>query len=174
MKKLTTAVFIASVLGSAGVANGADFKNTASIGYAQTQLSGAYSGSMPGVNLKYHWEDRNSGFGAIGSFSYNKSSIGNIRDSKIKQISFLAGPSYRFNDYVSAYALLGVARMKADIPNLNNKGDTKFTYGAGIQINPMESWAIDASYQYARFDSGFTDSPRIKAGTWVVGVGYSF
>lgn len=175
MNKITAVVLSVLIIGSTGIASAADYKNTASIGYAQTQLSGFYSGGMPGVNLKYHWEDLNSGFGAIASVSYTENNISNGWGGKVKQTTFLVGPSYRFNDYISAYVMAGIANGKVDVPAWDDhQSQNKFTYGAGVQVNPTADWAIDASYQYARFDSGYEPSPHINAGTWVVGVGYSF
>ncbi|ENC7115915.1 outer membrane beta-barrel protein [Salmonella enterica] len=175
MKKITAVILTCLIAGSVGVANAADYKNTASIGYAQTQLGGFYSGGMPGVNLKYHWEDLDSGFGAIASTSYTENNISNGWGGKIKQTTFLVGPSYRFSDYFNAYVMAGIANGKVDVPALNDhQSQNKFTYGVGFQVNPVDYLAIDASYQYARFNSGNEISPHIDAGTWVIGVGYSF
>ncbi len=175
MNKIAVVVLAGLALGSIGVANADLPANTLSIGYAQTQLGGFYSGSMPGVNVKYHWEDMSSGFGAIASASYTRADIENGWGGTVEQTSFLIGPSYRFNDYLNAYLLLGIANGKVDVPAWDDhQSQSVFSYGAGLQVNPATNWAIDASYQYARFDSHYDYSPHIDAGTWVIGVGYRF
>lgn len=45
MKKIVVAVLVGLALGSIGVANAAGYKNTVSIGYAYTDLSGWLSGN---------------------------------------------------------------------------------------------------------------------------------
>lgn len=175
MKKIAVAVMVGLAFGSIGVANADLPSNTLSIGYAQTQLGGFYSGSMPGVNVKYHWEDMGSDFGAIASLSYTKADIKNGWGGSIEQTSVMVGPSYRFNDYVNAYLLLGVANGKVDVPVWDDhQSQSAFSYGAGLQVNPATNWAVDFSYQYARFDSHDEFNPHIDAGTWVIGVGYRF
>lgn len=63
MKKIVVAVLVGLALGSIGVANAAGYKNTVSIGYAYTDLSGWLSGNANGANIKYNWEDLDSGLG---------------------------------------------------------------------------------------------------------------
>lgn len=173
MKKIVVAALVGLALGSIGAAN-ATSRNTIAIGYAQTQLSGLYSGSMPGVNVKYHWEDLDSGFGAIASISYTKADILNASGGTIEQGSFLVGPSYRINDYISPYLLLGFSKGAVDVPAEGDHQErTSFSFGGGVQVNVSQNWAVDLSYQYANFSS-YSGDPDIKAGTWGVGVGYSF
>ncbi|HHD2623197.1 Ail/Lom family outer membrane beta-barrel protein, partial [Escherichia coli] len=42
-----------------------------------------------------------------------------------------------------------------------------FSYGAGLQFNPMENVALDFSYEQSRIRS-------VDVGTWIAGVGYRF
>lgn len=49
MKKIVVAVLVGLALGSIGVANAAGYKNTVSIGYAYTDLSGWLSGNANGA-----------------------------------------------------------------------------------------------------------------------------
>lgn len=45
--------------------------------------------------------------------------------------------------------------------------DYGFSYGAGLQFNPMENVALDFSYEQSRIRS-------VDVGTWIAGVGYRF
>lgn len=54
MEKIAVAVLVGLALGSIGVANAAGYKNTVSIGYAYTDLSGWLSGNANGANIKYN------------------------------------------------------------------------------------------------------------------------
>ncbi|EBP4586282.1 outer membrane beta-barrel protein [Salmonella enterica] len=174
MKKFALIALAGLVLGSVGTANAADYKNTVSLGYAYTDIGGAISGNASGANVKYNWEHLDSGFGVAGSVTYSSADVkyNGYKLGKVDYTSFLVGPSYRFNDYLSAYVLLGGARGKAE----NNWGDseskTSFAYGAGVQLNPVKNIAVNASYEHANFSTGYDED--IKAGTWVIGVGYSF
>lgn len=174
MNKITAAVLVGLVSGSIGAANAAGYKNTVSAGYAYTDLSGLLSGNAGGVNLKYNWEDLDSGFGAMGSATYTTADIHNYgyKVGNADYTSLLIGPSYRFNDYLSAYVMIGAGHGHIK----DNRGDSgnknSFAYGAGVQINPVENIAVNASYEHAKFSTD-ADSD-IKAGTWVIGMGYSF
>ncbi|WP_237120482.1 outer membrane protein, partial [Salmonella enterica] len=77
--------------------------------------------------------------------------------------SLLVGPSYRFNDYLNAYVMIGAANghIKDNWGNSDNK--TAFAYGAGIQLNPVENIAVNASYEHTSFSTD-ADSD-VKAGT---------
>lgn len=178
MNKLLIAVAVASVIGSVDVANADGLHHTVSVGYAQTdaKILGT-SNQMPGVNLKYHWEEPDSGVGVIGSFSYTKKNLSNDDASgKLTYYSVTAGPSYRFNDYVNIYALLGVAYGKIEAESEYAsawESKTAFAYGAGVQVNPIENVAIDASYVYTQFSNEYGGG-NIDAGTWMLGVGYRF
>ncbi|ECO0902164.1 outer membrane beta-barrel protein [Salmonella enterica subsp. enterica serovar Newport] len=173
MNKITVAVLACLAVGSIGVANASQ---TVSLGYAQTQVNITHSNQMPGFNVKYHWEDDNSGAGVIGSFAYTQKNASNDYESgKLTYYSVTAGPSYRFNDYVNIYALLGVAYGKIEVDNAYISGwesSTAFAYGAGVQVNPVENVAIDASYVYTQFSDDYNNS--VGAGTWMLGVGYRF
>ncbi|EKK3319519.1 Ail/Lom family outer membrane beta-barrel protein [Salmonella enterica] len=172
MNKLLIAVAVASVIGSVGVANASQ---TVSLGYAQTQVNITHSNQMPGFNVKYHWEDDDTGAGVIGSFAYTrKNASDDYNNGKLTYYSVTAGPSYRFNDYVNIYALLGVAYGKIEVENAYIsawESSTAFAYGAGVQFNPVENVAIDASYVYTQFSD---DNNNLGAGTWMLGVGYRF
>ncbi|ECE6544858.1 Ail/OmpX [Salmonella enterica subsp. enterica] len=175
MKKIALIALAGLALGSAGVANAAeDYKNTLSIGYAYTDIGGPVSGNANGANIKYNWEDLNSGFGVVGSVTYTSTDVkySGYKIGEVDYTSFLIGPSYRFNDYLSVYALLGGAHGKAEDNWGYSESKTSFAYGAGLQLNPVKNIAVNASYEHASFSTGYSDD--IKAGTWILGVGYSF
>ncbi|MBI6340236.1 Ail/Lom family outer membrane beta-barrel protein [Proteus sp. fly-1089] len=157
-------------------------ENTLSLGYAQSHVKadGDKLKEKPkGFNVKYRYEFDNH-LGVIGSFAYthqgydyrfNSRSVGN---GDLDYYSFTAGPTYRFNDYISAYGLLGVAHGKAEM-ELNALGyhekesqsKSAFAYGVGLQFNPFPNIAIDTSYEHSKLDG-------VKVGTWTVGLGYRF
>lgn len=149
-----------------------------------------------GFNLKYRYEFDDN-WGVIGSFTYarekydghinvNDPSNGDSANAKgsIKgnYFSILAGPSYRINDYVSGYAMIGLANAKIkysadysyNIDNSTGNGSysedrnkTSFAYGVGLQFNPFENIAIDVGYE----GSGSGDW---NTNGFIVGVGYKF
>jgi outer membrane protein X len=49
----------------------------------------------------------------------------------------------------------------------NGSSDYGFTYGAGLQFNPIQEVALDVGYEQSRIRS-------VDVGTWMVGVGYRF
>ncbi|EKQ9927978.1 Ail/Lom family outer membrane beta-barrel protein [Salmonella enterica subsp. enterica serovar Panama] len=177
MNKITVAVLACLAVGSIGVANASDLHHTVSVGYAQTHAKyyGA-SEEMPGFNIKYHWEDTDTNIGIIGSFAYTrKSESDGDTHGKLTYSSYTVGPSYRFNDYLSGYALVGLGYGKIEAHDEDSSAwasKTSFAYGAGLQINPVENVAIDASYVYTQFSDGY--GSNIDAGTWMLGVGYRF
>ncbi|MCE1787330.1 Ail/Lom family outer membrane beta-barrel protein, partial [Enterobacter hormaechei] len=101
-----------------------------------------------GFNLKYRYELDNN-FGVIGSFTlthqgydyyYGSSKIGT---GDLDYYSLMAGPTYRFNEYVSVYGLVGAAHRKVkgefsaygyDFEYKESK--TSAAYGLGLQFNP--------------------------------------
>ncbi|EEJ6213223.1 Ail/Lom family outer membrane beta-barrel protein [Salmonella enterica] len=152
-----------------------------------------------GLNLKYRYEIDDN-WGVIGSFTYawddynaHANASANISGIsagaslkgklKAKYFSINVGPTYRFNEYVSAYVMGGVAHSKYDangsldsyangksihIGSLSESKDkTAFSYGAGLQFNPYKNIAIDVAYE----GSGSGDW---KTSGFNVGVGYSF
>ncbi|OTA17323.1 virulence-related outer membrane protein [Xenorhabdus vietnamensis] len=187
MKKIlstTTIIVGLSILAFNANANKSN-KNTISLGYAQSNASlknniEIYHNDMKmdkkqyGLNLKYRYEF-NEHIGVIGSLTYTQyvheyDYLGSFSKFKWKNTSLMAGPTYRFNDYISAYGLIGATRSKvgfSDAKDNNFKTETRLSYGVGLQFNPTLNWAVDASYSYANLKDA-------KLGTWVLGVGYRF
>ncbi|STP78353.1 outer membrane protein X [Escherichia coli] len=76
-----------------------------------------------------------------------------------------------FNDWASIYGVVGVGYGKfqtTEYPTYkHDTSDYGFSYGAGLQFNPMENVALDFSYEQSRIRS-------VDVGTWIAGVGYRF
>ncbi|HFW4799698.1 TPA: Ail/Lom family outer membrane beta-barrel protein [Salmonella enterica subsp. diarizonae serovar 60-67:z35:-] len=149
-----------------------------------------------GVNLKYRYEFDDN-WGVIGSFTYAREKYDghiNVNDPsagdslngkgsiKGRYFSLLAGPTYRINDYVSGYAMIGLANSKIEYSAdyaykaggdtgsgsySEDRNKTSFAYGLGLQINPFKNIAIDVAYE----GSGSGDW---NTSGFNVGVGYKF
>ncbi len=123
--------------------------------------------------LKYRYEEDNSPLGVIGSFTYTeKSRTASSGDyNKNQYYGITAGPAYRINDWASIYGVVGVGYGKfqtTEYPTYkHDTSDYGFSYGAGLQFNPMENVALDFSYEQSRIRS-------VDVGTWIAGVGYRF
>ncbi|WP_193014578.1 MULTISPECIES: Ail/Lom family outer membrane beta-barrel protein [Gammaproteobacteria] len=152
--------------------------NTLSVGYAQSSIKldgNKFADNPKGINFKYNHEFDND-WGVIGSLTYTKltynfySRWGKIGSTEIDYVSLTAGPSYRFNDYFSAYGLIGLGHANQEDKYYYGNDEyskTSMAYGLGLQVNPIPNVAIDASYEYSKLDDA-------KFGTWVLGVGYRF
>ncbi|ABX88011.1 Ail/Lom family outer membrane beta-barrel protein [Yersinia pestis] len=179
MKWITTLAPLSLALSlGISVANAAsDASNTVSFGYAQSTLKidGEKIGKdNKGFNLKYRHE-LDSVLGIVASFTHTKQNYGMPGDSdgkrKVEYYSLMVGPSWRFNEFVSAYALIGATQGKSTHtkPRMvsNTVSKTSMGYGAGLQFNPVKHVAIDTAYEYAKIED-------VKIGTWIVGGGYRF
>ena len=173
MKKIACLSALAAVLAfSAGTAVAAT--STVTGGYAQSDAQGA-ANKMNGFNLKYRYEQDNSPLGVIGSFTYTEKdrtdSFGDY--NKTQYYGITAGPAYRLNDWASVYGVVGVGYGKfqqTENQGLNrtaSNSDYGFSYGAGMQFNPIENVALDFSYEQSRIRN-------VDVGTWIAGVGYRF
>ncbi|MBD2780685.1 Ail/Lom family outer membrane beta-barrel protein [Xenorhabdus szentirmaii] len=186
---LSVLAFNASASNTSSTSNNS--KNTISLGYAHSNLSfnasdfgsneakehfeKEFGKSLQGLNLKYRYEF-NDEFGVISSLTYTQYDFSydyyGVEKSRIKwsNTSLMAGPSYRFNEYISAYGLIGANYGKVSHSSGDDKSsynDTSLSYGIGLQFNPTQSWVIDTSYSHAKLKG-------TKIGTWVFGVGYRF
>ncbi len=68
------------------------------------------------------------------------------------------------------YALLGIGHgnAKASVLGYGKKEEQdSLAYGVGMQFNPLNNIAIDASYEYTKLKDA-------NIGTWVLGIGYRF
>ncbi|AOR63196.1 Ail/Lom family outer membrane beta-barrel protein [Pectobacterium wasabiae] len=149
---------------------------TVSLGYAQAKFEDFKD--LKGITAKYHYQG-DSSLGIIGSFTYVSAEQTEYYQNassdfyKLKYYSLMAGPSYRFNEYVSVYGLAGIGHGKSswekgDAVRESSSGKkSSFAYGAGIQITPVANWAIDIGYEGTKLDDERVDGFNI-------GVGYRF
>jgi len=186
MNKISLAILLAFTMTS-----GATFANeqTLSLGYAHADVQNF--NSLSGVNLQYRYE-LNSPLSIIGSFKWGEGDgsaqyyVANDfvkNDVDVKYYSVLAGPSYRINDYISLYALGGIAYVKATgttkwinatldytgHDSLSEKS-TSFAYGAGLMINPVENVSMTLGYEGTEADL----NGNYAINGFVLGIGYRF
>lgn len=171
MKTLLMTTAFVTVLGLSSLAQ-AD-QHTVSLGYAHGRVQDLHN--INGVNLKYRYE-WDSPLSVISSFThmsgksdYSYRAASDIIDNKvdIKYDSLSVGPAYRFNEFISAYGLLGFNRNKVDYSSQwynyqgsyvlagsqsGNENKTSLMYGAGVQINPIENLAVDIGYEGSRLN----------------------
>ncbi|HDW3969028.1 TPA: Ail/Lom family outer membrane beta-barrel protein [Escherichia coli] len=134
--------------------------------------------SLQGMSIKYRYEITDD-LGVITSFTWVRSmtnaqafidvkpadqnpAASGRTDIRANYWSLLAGPSWRFNEYLSVYAMagMGVAKVTTDLKindNLNHgagsfseSNSTKKTalaWAAGAQFNLNESVAMDVAYE---------------------------
>lgn len=159
--------------------------HTVSLGYGQSKISDSDGlKDLNGVNAQYRFENQTP-WGGVVSASYltgdkTISEEGGRVKIDAKYFSLLAGPSYRFNEYVSAYALAGFSHVKGENDERDYDGsyhsiekgsDTGFAYGVGVSVNPVQNIAINLGYEGTKIkDSG--DS--LKLNGFNISVGYRF
>ncbi|AWC92315.1 Ail/Lom family outer membrane beta-barrel protein [Morganella morganii] len=158
--------------------------------YDQTSASTASSSDPSGmfVNYRYEFDDK---FGIIGSFSYatkdydakagakgpyyNKELRGKV---SADYASITAGPTFRFNEYVSVYGMIGGAYKKINYSVTESSyygkskysdNDSKFeaAFGAGAQFNINGGATLDLSYLHSGSGDWKTDA-------FSIGIGYKF
>ena len=171
MKKIACLSALAMVMAfSAGSAVAGQV--TVSGGYAQSDFQG-FANKADGFNLKYRYEWDDSPLGVIGSFTYTEKSRTDSDGlyNKGQYYGVTGGPAYRINDWASVYGVVGVGYVKCqkidDQRHKNDFRDAGFSYGAGVQLNPIKDVALDFSCEQSRIRS-------VDVGTWIAGVGYSF
>lgn len=165
-------------------ANASEDNHTVSFGYAQGKVKRFKN--IRGINAQYRYE-WNSPASIIGSFTYLKGNKNHSTQERfssyaekenIKYYSLLAGPAYRFNNYVSLYALVGLAHTKLEYSGTENAhysgkniyNTVSFAYGAGIVVNPIENVSVNIGYEgtYAKYNE------NILINGVNIGVGYRF
>ncbi|KAB7897790.1 outer membrane protein OmpX [Rouxiella sp. S1S-2] len=176
MKKIACLSALACVV-ALGTSSAFADTSTVTAGYAQGDAQGVVN-KATGFNLKYRYEQDNNPLGVIGSFTYIEKdhSLTDNSYQKGQYYGITAGPAYRLNDWASVYGVVGIGYGKfsstenPDSTVLRQKSDTSdvgFSYGAGLQFNPIENVALDVSYEQSRIRS-------VDVGTWIAGVGYRF
>ncbi len=171
MKKNACLSALACVL--AVSAGSAMAQSTVTGGYAQSDYEGV-ANKANGFNLKYRYEDSSNPLGWTGSFTYTeKDRTDSGVYNKGQYYGFTAGPAYRLNDWASIYGVVGIGYGKFQqnndtvVRDKSDSSDVGFSYGAGLQFNPYEQFAIDVGYEQSRIRN-------VDVGTWIAGVGYSF
>lgn len=143
-----------------------------------------------GVNVKYRYEVDDA-WGVTGAVTYARGNASfpvwgmtdrGVADgdakARMEYLSFQAGPSYRFNEFFSAYVMTGVATTKYDgsahLYGEDASGNgfswygkdsvrkTNLAYSVGLQFNPLKELAVDVSFEGSGFDSRKTSG--INAG----------
>lgn len=190
---LIVCVALATITGNAFAAVSS---NTLSLGYTHATVKTPDNGKhdLKGTNFKFRHEF-SSWLGLMGSFTlaknennhngwyqgygYDKDAgkwvqdklmYGKVITEKQQYYSLSVGPSFRLNDYVSAYALAGASQTKSTVSTRQGKISDKHTaisYSAGVQVNPVKNWAIDVAYE----GSGSGDW---STSAFIIGVGYRF
>lgn len=167
---------ITFLLPSLALAN--EFQSTLTAGYSQSDVK--YMGYEPdknpkGFNVKYRLEF-NDELGVIASYTstdYDKSvSYGSGSASlALDYQSFMFGPTFRANEVLSAYLLIGLVEgeAKGSATGIGSErlSEKDVGFGGGFQFNITDNFAIDASYEYA-------DIEDVRVGTWTLGAGLSF
>lgn len=149
-------------------------QSTVTGGYAQSDIQG-FGNKAKGFNLKYRFEDQTNPWGWIASFTYTEKDYTDNASGYLKghYYGVTAGPAYRFNDWASIYGVIGIGYGKLQYSSQtlprdkDDISDVGFSYGAGMQFNPIDNVAIDVGYEQSRVRS-------YDIGTWIAGVGYSF
>jgi putative virulence related protein PagC len=191
MKKISLAILLAAstVSGSAL----ADYQSL-TVGYAQSKVEDFKN--IRGVNLQYRYEFDDI-VGVMASFSYMKNSdlkggkdkvyeqgieFSLSRNADMKYYSVLVGPTFRLNDYVSLYALGGLAYTKAEINNRlsipnyyewetkSSEKTSAFAYGLGVIVNPTANISVSLGYEGTETDFG----QKYSINGFNIGLGYNF
>lgn len=184
---IASAILAAVIASPAAIANN---QHTVSIGYAQSKIED-FNKDLKGVNVQYRYEFEQSPLSVLGSFTYMSvddndneefENYSSKFDVDVKYYSFLVGPAYRFNEYVSIYGNIGFAHAKADTKedfvhygiqeyDSDNATSNSFAYGAGVIINPIENISISAGYEGTRMKF-YDDS--ISVNGFNITLGYRF
>lgn len=182
MKNTIVTLFLACISGISINAMAAD--HTVSVGYANIKADDFKN--LKGVNAQYRYETQ-SPWGAVVSSTYvsgkedTQYDVDEVEHAKVTYFSLLAGPSYRFNEYVSLYALAGFAQTKSsydfydygfNYSEHNSLKKTSVAYGIGMSVNPVENIAVNVGYEGTRF-KGFEDQTA-KLNGFNISVGYKF
>lgn len=192
MKYSLLSTVVLSVLATSSVAHATE--QTITAGYAQAHIQDFKN--IHGMNLKYRYEWE-SPLSLITSFSFMSGSKDDSyqvdndvidNNAQVKYYSLLAGPAWRFNEFVSVYGLIGASYSKVkysynwknyegprgyvDMGGDSGSNDsTSLAYSAGIQINPMNNMAIDIAYEGSELSNGGRD---YSMDGFNIGVGYRF
>lgn len=176
VEKMRKFTFIILFLALSGAVNASQIKNTLSLGYANSHYTGVISGNSPGFNIKYNIQNTTNKLGLMTSITSTSQELHmKNRNSKgrISHLSVTAGPSWYINEAVNIYGLAGISHDRVKYSKASGS-DNSFTWGAGVSLTPSKNWSFDTSYEFLRNSDTEKNGAVLKAGTWVMGVGYSF
>ncbi|MGF6435668.1 Ail/Lom family outer membrane beta-barrel protein [Kosakonia sp. 1610] len=138
--------------------------------------------NLGGVSVHYRYEITDT-LGVISAISWARETAystetapASSAESRVKgsYLAVMAGPSYRINNYVSVYAMAGVADKKLSVNTSGDIGDfhasenqTDLAYGAGAQFNIYKGITLDLAYEAS--NGGEWKTSGISAG-----LGYKF
>lgn len=184
-KQLLSALFITGLF-SISAANAQDFKlgsTTVSAGYAQMKLEG--QNPMHGGVFSVR-QELNSQFGILatatysqGEYDLDKSVKTILKDVSARYYSVMAGPTLRFNDYLSVYGVMGISQVQYKDIKHKDFEKTKikknaFSWGAGLMINPTEVVSISIGYENSRYKIKELNDSRIIMDGFIANIGYRF
>lgn len=145
---------------------------------------------MNGVNTSYRYEFDDI-FGVMGSATWlfntskeieKKDALESSKKESVNYLSLSVGPTFRINEHVSLYTLLGYAQNQTRIDYQNRaEKDVKIkfgglTWGAGLQINPVNNLAVNIGYEGAnmKYKGDEKNVPNMKSHGLNIGLGYKF
>lgn len=186
MKKILFVSFASLAMMSVSMAFAGD--HSLSLGYAQSKVENFKN--MPGVNVQYRYE-WDSPLSAVVSFTalqndedkrYNGWFGSSTDHVDAEYYSLMVGPAYRFNNYISTYAVLGMSHAKMERrytrrfagagEDINySNSDNAFAYGAGVIINITQHFTLSGGYEGSQ--TKVEDQHRLIHG-FNIGVGYRF
>ncbi|WP_334469824.1 Ail/Lom family outer membrane beta-barrel protein [Arsenophonus sp. PmNCSU2021_1] len=144
--------------------------------------------NLGGAFMRYRYEiDDESGIISSIAYStkdYNATAKANKNDNKDRihargkvsgdYVSLMVGPTYRVNDYVSLYGLIGGAYKKASYESnsqefrdnklvnsakySNSDNKTQLAYGVGMQVNFWQGATLDVGYERSGSGEWKTDA----------------
>lgn len=171
---LTCGIFIMS-----GPLTATAGEHTLSTGYAFGQLSANHDrltdANPDGMNMKYRYE-MNDRWGVVGSFTFAGATT-DMNAVEWGYYSVMAGPSWRFNEYLSAYYLLGMARTETDINTRTITRTLKksaFSSALGVMVNPWSNLVLDVGVEYAAFRNFTQGGTDVESLLFITGIGYRF
>ena len=198
-------LFLTTLAGIAFPAQAESGHGAFSVGYAQVHPggvpalsgTGARTGDLKGINVKYRYEFTDH-LGGIISLSYAsaKKSRTTITGDKAfhyeslrgRYVSLMVGPVWQVSEQVSIYGMAGMAhtrwsdsvqdyRRDEVTPGYVRENTTAsdghsarhltLAWGAGLQFNPVETVTVDLAYEVAGHGDWRTDA-------FIVGIGYRF
>lgn len=126
-------------------------------GYVHTRTDGQ---NLNGLNAKYGYTPDESDLGVITSLTI---SANDDNDIDRGYGSALVGASYKVNDVIKPYVMVGIGRgaIKA---NGETDTSTGFAYGAGIQFTPIAAFTVDAGYEVSKVFGAQVNSIIVGAG----------